>query len=53
MQREDAAQIPIIAMTANAFAEDITESEKAGMNYHIAKPVDRDRLYSILAAYNI
>lgn len=53
MQREDAAQIPIIAMTANAFAEDITESEKAGMNYHIAKPVDRDKLYSILAAYNI
>ena len=35
-----AASIPIIAMTANAFSEDIAECKKAGMNSHIAKPID-------------
>ena len=34
------AQIPIVAMTANAFAEDIRTSEEAGMQGHIAKPID-------------
>ena len=34
------AQIPIVAMTANAFAEDIRASEEAGMQGHIAKPID-------------
>ena len=34
------AGIPIIAMTANAFAEDIRASEEADMNVHIAKPID-------------
>lgn len=37
---KDAGQIPIIAMTANAFADDVMESKRAGMNEHIAKPLD-------------
>lgn len=45
------ATIPIIAMTANAFAEDIKNALSAGMNAHIAKPIDPQKLYEILAAY--
>ena len=43
--------IPIIAMTANAFAEDIKNALSAGMNAHIAKPIDPQKLYETLAAY--
>lgn len=43
--RQDAArQIPIIAATANAFAEDIARTEEAGMDAHISKPMDYDIL---------
>ena len=38
--KPDAADIPIIAVTANAFAEDIALTKKAGMNAHISKPID-------------
>jgi len=48
MSRADAKTIPIIAMTADAFVEDVKASKKAGMNEHIAKPVDFDRLMEIL-----
>lgn len=48
LPREDAAHIPIVAMTANAFAEDVRDAEKAGMNEHIAKPLDPDRLVKSL-----
>ncbi|MCO7121138.1 response regulator [Ihubacter massiliensis] len=40
LKRSDAQDIPIVAMTANAFAEDVQEALRAGMNDHIAKPID-------------
>ena len=40
LAREDAAKVPIIAVTANAFAEDIALTADAGMNAHISKPID-------------
>ena len=42
MDRPDAATVPIIAVTANAFAEDISATTEAGMNAHISKPIDFD-----------
>lgn len=42
------AQIPIIAMTANAFEEDREQALKAGMNEHIAKPIDVGKLVKVL-----
>lgn len=48
LQRPDAAEIPVIAMTANAFAEDIQASLEAGMNGHVAKPIDLPVLWSTL-----
>ena len=44
MKRPDAAKIPIIALTANAFAEDIVRSSEAGMDAHITKPIDENEL---------
>ena len=40
MKRPDAKRVPIIAVTANAFAEDIAATSAAGMNAHISKPID-------------
>ena len=48
LKREDTAGIPIIATTANAFAEDVQAALKAGMNAHIAKPIDMDMLIATL-----
>lgn len=48
MSREDAKKIPIIAVTANAFAEDITATTMAGMNGHISKPIDFTMLDKII-----
>ena len=42
------ANIPIIAMTANAFVEDIQAAKDAGMNSHIAKPIDIPQMISTL-----
>ena len=48
MDREDAKRIPIIALTANAFDEDVQRSVQAGMNAHINKPVEIEHLLRIL-----
>ena len=40
MKRSDAGNVPIIAMSANAFSEDIQYSLAAGMNAHVSKPID-------------
>lgn len=48
LQRPDADKIPIIAMSANAFAEDIINSHVSGMNWHLTKPVDSDKLITAL-----
>ena len=46
-----AQSIPIIAQTANAFAEDVKQAIDAGMNDHVAKPLDEARLRRVLAKY--
>ena len=43
------AQVPILAMTANAFEEDKKNAAEAGMNGHLAKPIDQKQLFAILA----
>lgn len=48
LPRPDAASIPIIAVTANAFAEDIARTREAGMNAHISKPIDFKLLAEVL-----
>ncbi|WP_455058047.1 ATP-binding protein [Jutongia sp.] len=51
MDRPEAKTIPIIAMTANAFAEDVEESRNAGMNEHISKPLDIGKVKATIARY--
>ena len=48
LDREDAKVVPIIAMTANAFTEDRLRAKEAGMDEHIAKPVDGKLLINII-----
>ncbi|MBQ8983470.1 MAG: response regulator [Lachnospiraceae bacterium] len=48
LPRPDAKTIPIIAMTANAFDEDVQRSLQAGMNAHLSKPVEQDKLFLTL-----
>ena len=49
--RPDGKEIPIIAMTANAFAEDVQAALKAGMDDHVAKPIDMSILISVITKY--
>lgn len=48
LDREDAKRIPIIALTANAFDEDVQRSMQAGMNAHLNKPVESEHLMQTL-----
>ena len=48
LDRPDARSIPIIAMTANAFEDDVKKTLEAGMDAHLAKPIEPQRLYDVL-----
>jgi len=48
LDRPDAQRVPILALTANAFENDVEASIAAGMNEHLAKPADSEMLYSAL-----
>lgn len=48
LDRQDTRHMPIIAVTANAFAIDVQNSMEAGMNEHLVKPIDAERLYASL-----
>ena len=48
MDRADAGTIPIIALTANAFDEDVQRSMQAGLNAHLSKPVEPEILFNTL-----
>ena len=52
LNHPDAATIPIIAMTADAFADDIQRCLDCGMNDHIAKPIDMDELREIVLRWS-
>lgn len=45
MDRQDAETVPIIALSANTFEEDVKKAKEAGMNLHLSKPVDMDKLF--------
>ena len=51
LQRPDAKTIPIIAMTSNAFSDDVADCKAAGMNEHVSKPLDADKLIETIAKY--
>lgn len=48
MDRPDAKNVPIIALSANAFEEDVAMAKGAGMNEHLAKPVDIDKMFKVM-----
>lgn len=48
LHRPDAAGLPVIAMSANAFSEDVHKSKEAGMNGHIAKPIDLNKVREVM-----
>jgi len=50
-KREDAGRIPIVAVTADAFVEDVSKALSAGMNEHIAKPINPQELYRVLGHF--
>ncbi len=48
LPRADAKKVPIIAMTANALGDDVRNTRKVGMNAHLSKPIEPERLYGVL-----
>ncbi|MDE7273384.1 MAG: response regulator [Lachnospiraceae bacterium] len=53
MGRPDAKTIPILALTANDCEEDIRRTREAGMNDHLTKPFDMDKIFGVLAEYAV
>lgn len=51
LQREDAKKVPILALSANAFAEDIQKSKDAGMNGHLSKPIEIDKVKAAIIEF--
>lgn len=51
MDRPDAQRIPIIALSANAFDEDVRKAKDAGMNEHLAKPIDMNKLLKVIGQF--
>jgi len=51
LEREDAKKIPIVAMTANAFVEDVQNSLEAGMDAHISKPLDMEKVFAAMERF--
>lgn len=51
LERADAGKMPIIALSANAFSEDSHKAYAAGMNEHLAKPIDIKKLCAVLEKY--
>ena len=49
LERPDAGTVPIIALSANAFEEDVALAKDAGMNEHLAKPVDIHKMFRIMS----
>lgn len=47
----DAGSIPIIAMTANVYADDVDRAKRAGMNDHLSKPLDPHKMIAVIASY--
>ena len=48
LDRPDAAAVPVIAMTGDAFEEDVRRAHEAGMDDHLTKPIDSERLFAVL-----
>lgn len=53
LSRSDAKAVPIIALSANAFEEDIAMTKAAGMNEHLAKPVDIKNMFKVMSRLRI
>ncbi len=52
LDRQDARTVPIIALSANAFEEDIALAKAAGMNEHLAKPVDIRKMLQVMRRFS-